>query len=121
MENTQSIRRTFIFYSVMLLLAAGLAAPNSQADIVSTVDIVTEQQLSATRERVLQELDRAEVRSQLERLGVDTGQAQERVAAMTDTEVAELAENMDQLAAGSSITISLGTLLLILIIVLLVG
>ena len=73
------------------------AAPSSQAD----------------RAAVLSFVSRADVASQLGSMGLDGATAKDRVAAMTDAEVAYLAGRIEQLPAGGD---TAGVILLILII-----
>jgi len=47
-------------------------------------------------------LDRAEVRTQLEALGVDRDIARARIDSLTNEEVADLVDRLDQLPAGGS-------------------
>jgi hypothetical protein len=47
-------------------------------------------------------LDRAEVRERMQALGVSPQAARERVDALSDQEVATLADRLDQLPAGGS-------------------
>ena len=53
------------------------------------------------RAMVLEVLARAETRSQLEAMGVDPRQAGDRVAAMSDQEVTQLAADIRQAPAGA--------------------
>jgi len=95
-----------------LLLAMVLAVPVPQvyAGMISTP--------SPERSRVLQLVERPEVAQQLEKLGITPEQAKERVAAMSESEVASLAGKLDQLPAGGAL--SNQDLLLIVIVALLV-
>ena len=52
------------------------------------------------RQRIAAAFERAEVREQLAALGVDLGEAQARVAALSDAEAADLAARIDALPAG---------------------
>jgi cytochrome c553 len=65
------------------------------------------------RTTVLNMLGRAEVASQLQALGMDPAQAKDRVQAMSDQEIAALANKLESLPAGAS---SGGAVLLIIII-----
>jgi uncharacterized protein DUF6627 len=73
------------------------AAPSSQAD----------------RAAVLSFVSRADVAGQLQSMGLDAATAKDRVAAMTDAEVAYLAGRIEQVPAGAD---TAGVILLILII-----
>lgn len=117
MKTPLFIRRSFVCSVIAVLLFAVMTPASAQAGIVTTGEVVSEQQRSVDREQLMQELDRSEVRTQLERYGVDAEQAQERVAAMTDTEALELQASLDQAIAGGDAGVA--TLLLVLIIVLL--
>jgi len=55
------------------------------------------------RTMVLDVLARAQTASQLQSMGVDPQQARERVAAMSDQEVSQLASDMRHAPAGSSL------------------
>jgi hypothetical protein len=67
-----------------------------QAGMVST------DQVSATAQRAMVQsmVSRADVASQLQSMGIDSATAQARIAAMTDSEVQSLANQMDSLPAG---------------------
>ena len=93
------MRRTKNRFMAVLLIAAlsaGALPMPAQAGLVPT---------SATsaleaRGRVAAALARADVRGRLESYGVDQSQLQARVDALTDDEVTQLAERLDQLPAG---------------------
>ena len=93
------------------LLIVSLAAP-----IPLHAGMVTTQQL-LDRERIMNLVDRAEVRAQLQTYGVDRAELKARVAALTDEEAAALAARMDSLPAGG-IDI-LGAVLLVFLVLLL--
>ncbi len=80
--------------------------------------IGTEQVIHAdgtARARVNSWLARAEVRAALVQNGVDPAQVEQRVAAMTDREAADLAGRIDQLPAGGDV---LGILFAVFVILL---
>jgi hypothetical protein len=82
------------------LLAASLTMaalpPPAVAGPISTDAIVT----AGTRDRVAQALSRAELRVRLESYGVNPADVQARLDALSDDEVAQLAERLDSLPAG---------------------
>jgi len=67
----------------------------------------------ADRNTVLSFVSRGDVAGQLQSLGLDAATAKDRVAAMTDSEVAYLAGRIESLPAGAD---TAGVILLILII-----
>jgi hypothetical protein len=91
-------------------LALALAMPQAYAGMISADD--------EERARVKTLLERPQLATELERMGIPPQQAAARVDAMTPTEVRELAGRLDAVAAGGQS----GTrdLLLVLLVVLLV-
>jgi len=89
--------------------------PASQAALISTHQILDQQQLQDTRNKLQEMLDRDSVKQQLSALGVDSKEIQARVDHMTDDEVAMMAEKMDQLPAGQGIV---GTIVFIFLVLL---
>ena len=65
------------------------------------------------RTALLQKLDREEVRNYLSGMGVDADQVKQRVAQMTDQEVATLNQRVGDLPAGGDV---LGVVLLVFIV-----
>jgi hypothetical protein len=70
------------------------------AAIIDTQAAIQLEDRAAAISSVQSKLGRADVRQALIRLGVDPSQAQDRVAALTDTEIAQLQQQLDQLPAG---------------------
>jgi len=84
----------------------------AQAGMVGT-DQLAAPSAQGEREAVLGFVTRADVARQLESLGLDPASAKDRVAAMTDSELAYLAGRIESLPAGGD---TAGVILLILII-----
>jgi hypothetical protein len=95
---------------ILCMMGAGMPLP-ALAGVVTTDQVST----GAEHERVTSFLDRAEVRAQLESLGVDANAARDRVAALTDDEAKQLAARIDELPAGGNV---LGVLLTVFVILL---
>ena len=95
---------------IVCTFALGMPLPVS-AEIVTTEQIYA----SEERDRVRSFLDRSDVQAQLQRLGVEPGEAQARVDALTDDEAARIAGHLEQLPAGGSV---IGVLFAIFIILL---
>lgn len=72
----------------------------SHAAMVETADFLRSQDDSMARQKVHGFLNREDVARQLEAWGVPAEQAQARVNAMTDHEIAILAESIDTMPAG---------------------
>ena len=99
--------------SVLVVCTAALGMPlPAQAGIVATDAALA----AVERERVVTLLERADVRAQLEAVGVSPAQVKARVAALSDEEVAQLVGQIDRLPAGGDGII--GAIVLIFIVLL---
>ena len=101
---------------IVCITAAGLPL-SAQARIVATEEITapTASQ-SASRDTVNQFLARDEVRQAMLGQGVTAQAAIERVAAMSDAEVAQLAGRIDQAPAGGDVLGILFTVFIVLLV-----
>jgi hypothetical protein len=108
------------FKMCAVVMAAGLYLQTSSvmAAIITTDQMAPKSQLETDKLKIQTFMDRAEVKDQLQALGVDEFMSKVRVAAMTDQEVHEMALNIDSMPAGGRLHDS--DLLLILLIVLLI-
>lgn len=99
-----------------LLLAASLlgaqVAP-AQAGMVGTDQALAAEQGRLDRDELVSLLEREDLQRQLSALGVDVRHAKERVAALTDAEVARINQRLAELPAGGS---ALGVVVLIFIV-----
>jgi hypothetical protein len=106
---------SFVRLLSRLLIVCLIGLPfQVNAGMIGTDQVVTAAQAQAARTTVLSQISRTEVAAQLQSLGLTAQNAQDRVAALTDTEVAKLANQIDSLPAGASN--SAGAILLIIVI-----
>ena len=73
-----------------------------QAGMIGTDQVVAGAQDQANRDKVLNFVTRGDVVKQLETLGLSAATAKERVGAMTQDEVNQVAGKIDSLPAGAS-------------------
>lgn len=92
----------------------------AQAAIVDTGALVQTAR-SADLASVRAQLDRAEVRAQLQKMGVDAANLDQRVAALSDTELRQLAQNMQNAPAGGDFLAVIGVVFVVLLILEVVG
>lgn len=111
MNKTQMIGTTFLAGSLLLSPALSF---NAHADIVTTQEVVSEQQSGLNRMQLTEQLERSEVQSELVRYGVDPAEALARVDAMTDEEVMQLTAGIGDLPAGADVSISVILLAIII-------
>jgi hypothetical protein len=99
-----------------LLVISLIALPfSTQAALVGTDEVVKQAQTQSDRDRVRDFVARADVQNELQSYGVSAQTAKERVDALTDMEVQQIAGKLDALPAGA-----IGTGETVLIVVLLV-
>ena len=101
---------------LMALLMIMISAPVSSvfAAMVGTEDILASRYASDARDQVRSFLDRQDVQSQLTARGIDPAEAKARVDSLSDSEVMQIADTIDQLPSGGDFW---GTLLFVLVIV----
>ena len=87
-----------------IVTMASLPLPVARAALVST-DRVIEQApaVQDDRQRVMQFLERQDVREQMQALGVDPDEAAARAAALSDAEVSRIVGQLDSLPAGEGV------------------
>ena len=84
----------------MTFVSLTLVGTQAQAALVGTSQILDQGYQEVDRDRLRAFLDRAEVRTQLEALGVDRDIARARIDSLTNEEVADIVDRLDQLPAG---------------------
>lgn len=98
----------------MPVVAAPQAAPAS--DLVTTQDALNAERGQGDRERIHEILARDDVRDQLVAQGVDVAEVEARVAALSDAEAAQMADQLEQLPAGASVIGALFAVFVILLV-----
>jgi len=88
-----------------LLIVCMIGLPfQAHAGLIGTDQVVSAAQASAARGAVANVLNRSDVAAQLQSLGLSPQAAKDRVAALTDAEVAKLAGQIEALPAGADST-----------------
>jgi len=113
------IRSLVVFAMSAALFAATLQS--ARAGVIGTEQYLQSLDREETLTRVEAVLARKEVKAELERLGVDTERAAERVAALTDEELETLAADLENLPAGGSLLGTVGVVFIVLLVLELVG
>ena len=108
-----------VFVLLVSFISVGFSSM-AGAGIIGTQTVI-QQQRDARLDRVGAFLAREEVRDQLISLGVDPVQAEERVQALSDGELAVIGKRIDDLPAGASAIQIIGVVFLVLLILELVG
>lgn len=115
MRTSRLFRKT-----TSLLLAASLLGASgapAQAAMVGTQQALGAEQGRLDRARLASLLEREDLQRQLAALGIDARQARDRVAGLTDAEVAQLNQRIDALPAGGDTVLGVFVLLLLILVV----
>ena len=112
-KHTQTIG--FIMAVTMLLISTPFQS--ALAALIDTETILDENQSQEARDYIKQLLAREDVRSALIAQGIDPLEAEARIASLSDSEIIELAEQIENLPAGQG---ALGLVIAVLVIVVLV-
>lgn len=109
--------------AVMALLLAAMLATSlpASAGIVGTEQMVTHESRAASLAKVETILAKEEVAAQLKDWGVAPGDVSQRVAAMSDAELQQLAATMESNPAGAGALGLIGAVFVVLLILELVG
>ena len=113
--HIERFRRSCVALISLSLVSLGLQAP-AAAGIVGTADAVAAVQQQDHRAAVQSVLARADVREQMVTLGVDPAEVDARIAALTDAEVATLANRIDGAPAGGDALVVIGIVFVVLMI-----
>jgi len=97
-----------------LPVAAAPASPGS--DLITTQAALNAERGQADRERIHEILARDDVQQQLVAQGVDLAEVEARVAALSDAEAAQMADQLEQLPAGASVVGALFAVFVILLV-----
>lgn len=103
------------FLSVVLSALLIVATTPARAEMIGTHSLLTQDARATQMADVQRFLTRDDVRQQIQSLGIDPATADQRVAAMTDSELQQVAQHMKSMPAGGDAI----ELLLIVILVLL--
>lgn len=115
MKKLFSILNPLLILSLMMgTMPIAVQAQPSQ--LVSTQSALDAVQISAERDRINDLLARSDVQEQLMNYGVEMSEVEARVAAMSDQEVLQMADQLDNMPAGANAVI--GALLTVFIVLL---
>jgi hypothetical protein len=112
---TRSLKKIFITFLMTAFTMVGFMQ-TTQAAMIGTNQIQAANAAQQNRDRIAAAMNRPEIMSQLESMGVNKVDAQARVAALTDDEAATVANKIDSLPAGGDSV--LGVLLFIFVVLL---
>lgn len=111
------LRRTLVAITVSCFLSLGLQTTTASAGVIGTTEYLSAADRAGQIASIQASLSRADVRAQLETLGVDPVDAAARVASLTDSELADVSSRIDSLPAGGDGFVAvIGILFIVLLI-----
>lgn len=114
------VRQFLSGFALAAFLLSALMAP-AQAAMLSTAELARQDLRQVQIDQVQTYLARDEVSAQLQQWGVAPEQAAERVAQLTDEELRELAQNLENAPAGGDGLALVGLIFVILLVLELLG
>jgi len=104
MSFLKSMRKPIAGLVIVALCVFSIGWAPAQAAMVSTDEILKQNKQNLDRERLTILLDRSEVQKQLKAWGVKSQEAKQWIDNLTDREIAEIVNRLDQMPAGGSAT-----------------
>jgi len=116
MHLSQSLRAIAVCMAIVMLMTS-LPFNFAQAAMVTTDQVVAQAEVAGERARVMRFMAREDVRQQLQALGIDPDEATQRTESLSDDEIQQIAQKLDELPAGQS---AIGVLIIIILVLFLV-
>ena len=116
----ESFRRACVTLISVSLVSLGFQVP-AAANVVGTSDAIAASRTTDARAVIDATLARADVRAQLAEMGVEQAAIEGRLAALSEDEIASLADQIQAAPAGGDALAVIGIVFVVLIILELVG
>ena len=108
MVTDRMVRRFLALTLSVVMIVGSVLVPQAKAGLITTEEFRAGQQhnnqdLSKEWFKIREVMDRADVRQQMLALGIGPAEAEERLAALSDDDVRNLAGRLDTLPAGQAV------------------
>ncbi|MFZ5765666.1 MAG: PA2779 family protein [Thermodesulfobacteriota bacterium] len=117
--NTSRLQRIIKPLLIVFFLVS-IWAPGAKAAMVGT-EVLTKSPEQTLKSELQAALTRQDVRDELLARGVDPGQVDRRIAALTDEELRQVQSRINELPAGGNVFAVIGVVFLVLLILEIVG
>jgi hypothetical protein len=121
MTTTRRAFRTATTLGLITTVLGTTAIQPALAAVISTDDLMASTTQQSSQSPIEQVLAREDVRAQLVSLGVDPEVAKARIATLSNEELAQINQRIDELPAGAGVIGILGVLFLVLLVLELIG
>jgi hypothetical protein len=118
MSFLQSMKKPIAGLVIVALCVFSISWAPAQAAMVSTDEILKQNKQNFDRERLTILLDRSEVQKQLRAWGVKSEEAKKWIDSLTDREIAEIVNRIDQMPAGGGFGILVGAAVIVFLVLL---
>ncbi len=116
MKLTTTAKVTTALFLSVQLVATTQTATMARAEMIGTSTAIERQAAIANRAFLMGEIQKDEIRREIIALGVDPAEAEARLAALSDAEIARMAAEMDDDMAGAGVVGTLGMIFIILLV-----
>lgn len=118
MKKLRAYLSTLLIAALVITSLPVAAAPaaSPSTDLVSTQSVLANDSGQADRERIQQLLNRADIQDALVEQGVDLNEVDARVAALSDAEAQQMANQLEELPAGAGVIGALFAVFVILLV-----
>ena len=111
------LRRTLVAMTTSCFMSMSFQVTTASAGVIGTTEYLSATDRAGQIATVQAALSRADVRAQLVKFGVNPVDAVTRVASLTDSELADVADKMESLpAGGDGIIFVVGIVFIVLVI-----
>jgi len=119
MARFQRLSRGIVFPLIVSIMASTVAATTANAKIVGTTTAIEKYNARQARDRLETLIQREDVQKEFKARGVSPDEAKARVDAMSDEQVAEIVNRIDQEpAGGGAIAAIVGAALIVFLVLL---
>lgn len=119
MESFKQLQKIMALPLIVMLVLSTFTATTVQAKMVGTDTVIAEESASADRAKLIEFIQRDDVRAEMESLGVDPEEAMSRVQSLSDAEVQQVAGQLETMPAGEALGAIVGAIVLVFLVLLL--
>lgn len=117
MRRIKRVEKSISILMTVILVMISAPVPSVFAAMVGTEAMLANQDTQNARDQLRSFLDREDIQSRLTARGIEPAEAKTRIDSLSDAEIMQIADKIDQLPAGGSFW---GTILYLAIIVFIV-
>lgn len=120
MDLFKKMQKLMAMPLIVMMVLSTFTATTVQAKMVGTDSVIAQESVSADRAKVMEFIEREDVRAEMESLGVDPKEAMSRVQSLSDEEVQRVAGQLEQMPAGEgALGAVVGAIVLVFLVLLL--